>query len=418
MPNPRHGGVALATTAVLVLALWLVGLFVPAHAPLDPPRWLPLPSDAGSWARVGEREAATFGDGIRLRSSVLGTNRLHADLPLSPPPGAERAWLQVSGRVVEEGREGRSWATGSIGASFKAPSGRRLDYTDLRFVPRRATNGERFSAVLEWPAEAASVELSMRSQAGAPAFALVEGSVELVRPDPLYRVALGALAALAAFWVWTLARFARSRDALAALLLPGALAVAIVVGVTLSMSALRPALTPLLVVLENGHGIDREIALAVLLKGGHALGFFLLALGLLRLRRRLRVGRAPLVAFAALIAIGSEGLQAHLANRGASVQDVLIDLVGVLAALALASAFGGTRAGGGRRRRRSGRRRRTRSDALDPRSFDGAAADATDGARADGRPPTRRSSVPPAGDSRDGARRRRKSRRASRSAPS
>ena len=416
MPPSRSGGVVLAATAVVVLAIWLVGLFVPAHTPLDPPRWLPLPSDAGSWTQVGEREAATFDDGVRLRSSVIGTNQLYLDLPLARPPFATRAWLQLSGRVVEERREGRSWATGTIRSSFKSASGRRLDYRELRFVPRRATNGERFSTVLEWPAEAASVELSMHSQAGAPTFSLVEGSAEFVRPDPLYRVALGALAVVAAFWLWTVVRFARSRDALAALLLPGALAVAIVVGVTLSLSDLRPLMRPLLVHLENAYGIDRDVTIAVLLKGGHALGFLLLTLGLLRLRRRLGVGRAPLVAFAALIAIGSEGLQSHLANRGASVQDVLIDLGGVLAALALASVFGGTRASG-RVRRRSGRRRRTRSDALDPRSFDGATAGATDDAHADARS-TRRSLDTATGDSRDGARRRRKSRRSSRSAPS
>ena len=179
--------------------------------------------------------------------------------------------------------------------------------------------------------------MSLRAAPGAPTFTVHEGAVELVDAAPSHAVALASLGALVAAWLVVLHRFATARAVRAALVPPAAVALLIVVGVTLSSWSLRPLVAPLMLVAEARFGIERAVTSIALLKGGHAFAFFLLTLGLLALRERLGASRLALAAFAALLAIGSEGLQVHVAGRDASLVDVLVDTVGIAAALVLSS---------------------------------------------------------------------------------
>ena len=348
---PDSGRTVCAVTAVVVALIWLVGLHVPSHRPLQPPLEVPFPATADAWRVTGSPSAASVGDGVTLRGDAARVNRVAFAVPLARP-SADRAWLRVSGRVVEAGPDGRAGSSGGVGLLFVSSSGDVVGRHNLHYVPRRAGASERFSDVAEWPLEAVEARVSLRAAPGAPTFTVHEGAVELVEPAPSHAVALGSLVVPVAAWLVVLYRFAAARAVRTALVLPAAVALLIVVGVTLSSWSLRPLVAPLMLVAEARFGIERAVTSVALLKGGHAFGFFLLTLCLLALRERLGASRLALAAFATLLAIGSEGLQVHVAGRDASLADVVVDVAGVAAALLASSLASAAR----RRRRRDARR--------------------------------------------------------------
>ena len=196
-----------------------------------------------------------------------------------------------------------------------------------------------FEQVAAVPTASEQVELFLAANT-VGAWRLERLSVEAVRGAPRYRYALGALGiawtALLLVSLGTMARRGRWRSGA---LLAVALTV-LLLSVALVQPLVRAAAAPVMSALTALLPATSLPTSTALLKIAHAVGFSVLVVTLLVMRRATGLGVRGAIALASLLAVGTEALQRHHPGRSADLADIGIDLLGIgVGALAWGACF-------------------------------------------------------------------------------
>ena len=328
----------LCALLTCTLATWALGLidlkyqqetdiaFVNGF-PGDPELWQP----AGDWSNIEiDAERITVFRQTEDRSYA----KRRYELPDYPARSAHT--LRVSG--VVETNEVVDNPSDEEGASLMVwledTKGEIVNYLTVFSMrgDRDRYQGER---IINLPDDIKAFTLVMNSRDSANSFSLVDGSADIVSVTLNYMASVAMLlmawfviAALIALW------FLRHAP-MKTTLLAGALIAGIFVGVMMPETPTVPIIDPVFQAVAaklNLTGIDSG---TFIYKTGHFLFFFFTSLVLMLKSDILPANKWQIASVMILLAVATEGMQLHLANRTTQLFDIGVDSAGVLLALAV-----------------------------------------------------------------------------------
>lgn|GEM_PF-5261212 len=302
-----------------------------------------FPGEPDNWTFSGRRgeirldETTLRFDGSKEPPDDARAGSAYRTVDLASTNATGQQFLGVQGSVSVERKPSVRAAARSAALLvwFKDERGEPFDYHTIGLLRDVRGDGGTFARTVAVPERARQLVVALVGRHSDGSFTLREWSVdrfELAKFYPPLRVAL--------FLSWLVLvvvalRWAYRRS-------PGLLASSVSLPLALTfVGVLAPENMqgPVLAIVERQLAalLDRSslTPAELLFKGGHFLAFLVLSFPLFAFKRRIRLSMPSIAAVLVLLAVGTEGLQLHLADRTTRTSDIAVDVAAILCALLL-----------------------------------------------------------------------------------
>lgn len=335
--------VFLAAMIVLTAVTWAVGLLDIQYTTESTIGFAEgFPGDTSEWDPAGDPANIVISEqGIRIERNTAERSYALRSFALPDPAQLQGRNLRVRGLLTTLSRaapiERERVAAFMIWFQDE-------EREPIQYITVQALTGDfptyRAERIVSVPVDARYFVTALINRDSSGSFELTYADVQVVSTSAAYRI-IGPI--LIALWILLLGLatlWVTRRGSLKTGAAIGILLVLTLIGILLPESVTYNYVLPIYQKLASLLSLEHAEPLGIVYKFGHFVFFFLVALCLLLNKRSLRLSVLMILAFMAVFAVATEGLQLHLFSRSTRLLDLGVDLSGVVLAWIVATVIG------------------------------------------------------------------------------
>lgn len=319
------GSIALWLTAVVGAVIWLTGLFIDPYLRVETLAFHKgYPAHVTNWTLLGKPDSLKFDSAVTLSGGDDVQRAFYkVEVPIEKKKAGVRVWVDM--HMDNVGKDPS--ATSHVGLWFINNTGRFFSYQNMYVFPGRYSSTHAMK-LIDWPQDAIAMAIGMIIKPGGPTITVRGMQVEAVEPNARYRVMVAAVSMLTGCWLILLMVYAIRCLTRKQLLTLGLILCALVAGTQITGDFLQYA-NSVMRKLFLWFDLQPGVQTFWVFKVGHVVAFLLLTAFLCSVHAQLRFHLWEVVVFAILLAIATEGVQLHLPDRSAGVEDIALNLLGI-----------------------------------------------------------------------------------------